>query len=168
MKRKIIFALFGVAMFLVGMSVVAMAPNIRTDNYARSSGFRVVMDGREMPDLLSVSQPGLNIEEVELGTGSDNVRLAVPGAGSANTVTFEGILSDDTSIRDWAVDTYNGEDIRKDITIEIYEHKGNTLRTLNLFDCFPTRYEIMDLDAGDKSGVVKWHLEVRVNRIEMA
>jgi phage tail-like protein len=168
MKRKILFAIFGVVMFLVGTSSLVMGPHIQTLDYARSSDFNVYIDGEQVPNILKVENLGVNVEIVDVGVGPDNVRQAVPGAGEVKHVDITGFLTKDTSIQDWVMDTYNGKDIRKDITVEVMGPKKDTIRTFNLHDCWPTSFEILDLDAEDKSETVKFTFTVKVNRIEIS
>ena len=71
------------------------------------------------------------------------------------------------NVKDWVKEVYDGKDVRKDITIEILDPTGTTLRTFFLPDAMPVRFGIMDVDTGN-SEVLHWTLEVRVNRIDMA
>jgi len=94
-----------------------------------------------------------------------------PGQPVYGNMTFEGLEHADSigNIRDWVKTVYDGAAPRKDITIEVYDQAGDTVRTFNLMSCFPLHFSILDVGADGTSGtVVRWTLEVRVNRIDMA
>ena len=94
-----------------------------------------------------------------------------PGQPVYGNITFEGVEHKDTigNIKSWVKDTYEGREIRKDITIEVFDQAGDTVRTFNLIDTWPTHFSILDCGAYGQAGtVVKWTCEVRVNRMDMA
>jgi phage tail-like protein len=94
-----------------------------------------------------------------------------PGQPQYGNITFEGAEHKDSigDIKNWVKDVYDGKEIRKDITVECFDQAKDTVRTFNLHDCFPTAFSILDCGADGQSGtVVRWSLEVRVNRIAMA
>lgn len=168
MKRRILFALLVVSIFMVGMAAVVTAPQADSNQFMKSRGFKVEVDGVLLANVLSVEQVGLSVDSIEYQSGDDNIVRALPGVGRPNNVIITGFLTRDTSMENWIREVYNGKDIRKDITVTILNPKGEGLRTFDLIDCFPTRYEILDMDSGPSGEVMKWTLEVRVNRIEMA
>ena len=93
-----------------------------------------------------------------------------PGQPVYGNITFEGVEHKDTiaGVRDWVADVYNGKEIRKDISIDIFDQAGDTVRTFNLINTFPIHYSILDVGAEGSAGtVVKWTLEVRVERVDM-
>lgn len=94
-----------------------------------------------------------------------------PGQPTYGNIVFTIIDHDDSrkAIKSWVKDTYEGKDPRKDLTIELFNQAGDTVRTFNLIDCFPTSLDYLAVGSGGTEGTVgKIRLEVRVNRIEMA
>jgi phage tail-like protein len=94
-----------------------------------------------------------------------------PGQPIYGNITFEIIDHDDSrkECKAWMKDCYDGKDARKDLTIELWNQAGDTVRTFNLIDTFPTSLDYVDVGSGGGAGTVgKIRLEVRVNRIEMA
>lgn len=94
-----------------------------------------------------------------------------PGQPQYGNITFTGVEHKDSigKIKNWVKDVYEGKEIRKDITIEVYDQAKDTVRTFNLLTCWPTSFSILDCGADGQAGsVVHWTLEVRVNRIDMA
>jgi phage tail-like protein len=94
-----------------------------------------------------------------------------PGQPTYGNITFDIIDHDDSRkmVKGWVKDCYDGKDSRKDITIELFNQSGGTVRTFNLIDCFPTSLDYLDVGSAGGAGTVgKIRLEVRVNRIVMA
>ena len=92
-----------------------------------------------------------------------------PGNPVYGNITFEGNIHSDSfgDIRSWVKDSYEGNDIRKNITINIRgQQTADAARTFNLLDTFPVHFDWIDVSAGG-GAVAKWSLEVRVNRVEM-
>jgi phage tail-like protein len=94
-----------------------------------------------------------------------------PGQPQYGNITFTGVEHKDSigKIKQWVKDVYEGKEIRKDITIEVYDQAKDTVRTFNLMTTWPTHFSILNCGAdGEAGSVVHWTLEVRVNRIDMA
>ena len=94
-----------------------------------------------------------------------------PGQPQYGNINFTIIDHDESrkEIKAWMKDCYEGKDARKDITIEVLNQAGDTVRTFNLIDTFPVALDYVDVGSGGDSGTVdKIRLEVRVNRIDMA
>lgn len=98
-------------------------------------------------------------------------KVTQPGQPLYGNITFEGLEHKDSigNIKSWVKDVYDGKEARKDMTIEVKDQSGDVVRTFNLMRCFPTHFQILDLAADGSNGtVVRWTLEVRVDRIDMA
>ena len=94
-----------------------------------------------------------------------------PGQPTYGNIVFTIIDHDDSrkTVKQWVKDTYEGNDPRKDLTIELFNQASDTVRTFNLIDCFPTSLDYLSVGSGGTEGTVgKIRLEVRVNRITMA
>lgn len=124
-------------------------------------------------DITRISSITMRFPKVDCTDSADaTYKTYMPGNPSYGNITFEGTCHSGTfpNIKDWVKATYNGEDIRKDITINLRAHQTeDSARGFNLLSCFPTSFNYIDIGAGGSSGAVRsWTLEVRVNRIEMA
>ena len=94
-----------------------------------------------------------------------------PGQPQYGNITFTGLEHESSigKIKSWVKDVYEGNEIRKPITIEVFDQSGDTVRTFNLIDTWPTSFSILNVGAdGGTGSVMCWTLEVRVNRIDMA
>jgi phage tail-like protein len=122
--------------------------------------------------IISISPITARFPAVPAGDGRNfQYKTYQPGQPQYGNITFEGVEHKDTiqNIKSWVKDTYDGKEIRKDITIEVFDQAGDTVRSFNLIDTWPTHFSILDCGAEGSAGtVVKWTLEVRVNRIDMA
>jgi phage tail-like protein len=122
--------------------------------------------------VITISPITARFPKVECSDGRHwQYKVFQPGQPLYGNLTFEGAEHKDSigNIKSWVKDVYDGKEIRKDITIEVYDQAKDVTRTFNLIDTWPTALSIIDLGAAGQSGtVVKWTLEVRVNRIDMA
>ena len=169
MKKMILFALLAVVILLTVGTVSVMAPGQEGRPRGGSRQIKVYIDKELVKDIIAIENLGVEIEAIEIPPENDNIVKAKPGYGQPRVVKFTGILTEDTRIQNWVKDVYSGKDIRKDITVECYDQAGDTVRTFNLMDTFPVHFSILNVGADGQSGtVIKWQLEVRVNRIEMA
>lgn len=115
----------------------------------------------------------LNIDIREMTTGLDveyrqarreGWRTYWPGAahwGSAR-ITLEA--GQDTLFSQWYQEAAKGKNIRKNITVNCYRSDNTPVRSYTLFDCFPTQWSSVDIDA---TGMVQTEtLTVKIGRIE--
>jgi hypothetical protein len=99
----------------------------------------------------------------ELTTGMDwDYRLYGPGAAHWGQATFMFAPSDAgrLELQEWW-GRCDGRTVEASASVD-----GETVRTFNLIDCFPTAFGTNGFDTA--SSAVHWTLEVRVDRIEMA
>jgi phage tail-like protein len=122
--------------------------------------------------ILSISPITARFPPVPASDGRHwQYKVTQPGQPCYGNITFEGAEHKDSigNIKNWVKEVYDGKEIRKDISIEVYDQAKDTVRTFNLMDTFPTHFSILDCGADGQSGtVIRWTLEVRVNRIQMA
>lgn len=101
-----------------------------------------------------------------------------PGQPVYGNITFEGVCHPSTfgAIQSWVKNCYNGAAQengmveRKNITINLRQHQQDAaIRTFNLMQTFPQRFNYVDIAAEGNAGtVIHWQLEVRVDEIVMA
>jgi phage tail-like protein len=121
-------------------------------------------------DLTKISSITMRVPKIHAHTGLDVKEMAHrPGRPSFGNITFEGAEHKDgiKSIREWVKKAYDGDEARKDLTLEIHNQKGETVRTFNLFRCLPVHYSSIDFSSQGGAATMHWVLEVRVQRIEM-
>jgi hypothetical protein len=113
------------------------------------------------------------IPKIPNGVRGDGVRLYRPGAPGFAPAVLGGMYGGNAAaeLTAWVNVQAAGQDVRKDITIEVRDQRGEAVRTFNLHDCFPIRFEPVSVDVKERPGgasSIQWTLEVRVNRITMA
>lgn len=108
---------------------------------------------------------------VATDSGDFKYKTYQPGQPVYGNITFEGVCHAGTfsKIQSWVKACYDGKDIRKPITINLRQHQQEgAVRTFNLVDTFPQRFNYVDIAAeGNAGAVIHWTLEVRCDRIEM-
>jgi phage tail-like protein len=124
-------------------------------------------------DITRVSSITARFPKVDCTDSADaKYKTFMPGNPVYGNITFEGNVHSNTfsNIKDWVKATYNGEDVRKTISVNIRKHQTeDAARSFTLHDCYPLSFNYVDTGAGGSGGMVRtWTLEVRVNRTEMA
>jgi phage tail-like protein len=112
------------------------------------------------PNVTAISSITVRFPKVPASSGSQsNYKVWQPGQPIYGNVVFKisGISID---MQNWVKDTYQGQDTRKDITINLGP-SSNIVATYNLIDAFPTSYELPNNEDSYS------YLEVRVNRIDI-
>jgi hypothetical protein len=124
------------------------------------------------PHIITVSPITARFPPVECSDGRHyQYKVSQPGQPTYGNIVFEMAEHKDSfpAIKGWMKDVYDGKEIRKDITLDVYDQSKDTVRSFNFIDCFPVSLDYLNCGAAGSSGsVVKARLEVRVNRIEMA
>jgi len=122
-------------------------------------------------DISKVSSVTMSIPKLPSSTGNDVPQKTFrPGRPTFGNITFTGIEHTEgvKKIRQWIKDAYDGKDARKDITIEIHDQQGQTVRSFNLMRTLPVAYSSIDLSSQGGAQMMQWVVEVRVQRIEIA
>ncbi|MFZ5824097.1 MAG: phage tail protein [Bacillota bacterium] len=86
-----------------------------------------------------------------------------PGQPQYGNITFERKLDGSRKLHQWWLETAQGTNMRKSISLIYLDRAGNEVVRYNLFECFPVAWSV----SLGESGLVE-RLEVRVDRIEMA
>jgi hypothetical protein len=92
----------------------------------------------------------------------------VPTGATPFTAVLEADFGRDNlaDVRSWVQQVYDGGSVKKKITISVVDQAGDTVRTFNLIDCYPVSLSLVNLDLTAADSVLRWRLEVRVNRVE--
>ncbi len=144
-------------------------------NESRKKAFVNQFDVDLSQDITKVSAITMRFAKcVASDSGDFKYKTFQPGQPEYGNITFEGMCHASTfnQIQTWVKDCYNGAANvqRKDITINLRSHqKTDAIRSFNLMHCFPESFNYVDVAAEGNAGVnIRWTLEVRVDRIEMA
>jgi hypothetical protein len=162
MKKMVWFALVAMAILLMGASKGVMAPE--TDPRGKPPSFRVFIDKEPVYNIIAIENLGVEIMINEIPPEKDNIVRAEPGFGRPTIVKFTGIATEDTRLRDWALDVFSGKKIYKKITVKTLDDQE---KIWNLIMTFPTAFNYTNIAEGADAGAVQhWTLEVRAQRIE--
>jgi phage tail-like protein len=149
MKRKMLFALFGVLlMVVIGASTLVIAPSEPVRNPQRNSSFGVEIDGVAAGGFSSVEGIVAETEVLEYRAGDDSnmVRLA-PGLTESGPLVLKRVLSSDSALYDWhaSVTDYNFD--RRAVSVIFYDHGHQEVSRINFFECWPSSYYIEPLES---------------------
>jgi phage tail-like protein len=135
------------------MTQTASAPAPPLDPY-KSYRFRVKWDGRY---VAGVSRVGALRRSTEVGRhlegGDPATARKSPGRTEYDAITLERGVTNDTEFERWAdlvarPGTTPGQDIRKDIVLELYNEAGQIVLAYRLYRCWVSEYQALpDLDA---------------------
>jgi phage tail-like protein len=117
----------------------------------------VVWDGRPVAGVSKVSGLKRTTEVVSHRDGGDlSTKRHSPGLSNFEPITVERGITHDPAFDEWATKTYSTEgdgaasvrDLRKDITIELYNEVGQKVRAWQVFRCWVSEYmAVPELDA---------------------
>ncbi len=145
------------------MSSFSVNPN-RFDPY-RNFKFRVILDGRPVPNILRVSPLRRVTEAVVNREGGDNSQFRVaPGASSFEPVVIERGLTHDPTFEEWANLTFNVQgdaamslrEYRKDMLVQLLNLQGSVVKAYRVHRCWVSEYQALpSLDANNTSVAVE-------------
>lgn len=168
MDRKIAFALVGVSIFLVALSVNVMAPVADRKDPLPSSNFIVEIDGIVSSSFISVEGIGTEMEVIEFqqGSGSKEVQL-LPGVSRAGPLTLRRGVTENTELWDWYETVRDGSVDRRAMSVVLQDHAREEKARYNFDECWPSEYGIEKLEA-IPSGVAVEVLVVQCETMERA
>lgn len=163
-----------------------MAPRSVAEDQIQSFRFRVFeVEGgagafaEEVPvaGFNTVTTPNLTIEQAEHRTGAEKYTRKFPGVPTWEDCTMtRGILYQDTTFYDWAINKYLGKTpFRTDLEVRVYNQEGDGwtsedddfIRKIIMRNCFPNSVKILgDLDAS-ASDVNVQEITVAVEEVEL-
>src|SRR5437588_421979 len=116
-------------------------------------------------DITKVSSINMTVPKIPTTTGSDvQQKTHRPGRPTFGNITFTGAEhpQDVSKVKTWVKTAYDGGDARKDITVEVRNQAGDSVRTFNLFRCLPVAFSSIDFGSQGGAQTSHWVLEVRV------
>lgn len=122
----------------------------RQDQYSKNYGFKVVIDGVDQGQFLSIDGLGIEQEVVEYRDGTDLLVRKLPGRLKYRNIKLKRRYAAGSRLNDWIqAATLGGEgNVRKDISITLLDRAGNDLHTFNYSECFLTSWKLSPLDTG--------------------
>ena len=125
----------------------------RFDPY-KNFKFRVIIDGKPVAGVSKVNLPAVK-KSAPKEDAAKNKKHSSPGSIKFESVTLERGVTHDPEFANWANSLFakrSGSDlklknIRKDITIELYDETGKLAASYKLTNAWISKFESSDLNA---------------------
>jgi phage tail-like protein len=155
-KRKIIFALLGVMVFVMASSSVVLAPGGGPPVPLPSSNFIVEIDGIASSSYISVDGVHGRSEVIEYRDGTDPSRVRLlQGNTRYGPITLRRGLSDNTELWDWFRAYLDSPVETKSMSIVIMDHGHSEMARYNAHDCWPSEYYIEELESNPSNVAIE-------------
>jgi phage tail-like protein len=128
-----------------------------TNVYIGSFQFRVTVEGINDPldGFIKVSSIVSTTENIEFKHGLDaNVRKA-PGRTTFEDITLERVYSGLDEFAAWRESIVNGTIDRRTVSIEYLRNDGTLVRKYSLYNAYPNKWELPEMDAGGSNTAVE-------------
>ena len=118
-----------------------------------ANGFRVKVDGIEIPKVTEVSGLTTEVDKIELkqqtADGKYVVRQMIGRPLPGALVITRG-LTDSKTVSDWLKTVMEGDvaGSRKTASVELLDYQGTTIKTYNFVNCWVQKVEVNALKAG--------------------
>ncbi len=118
-----------------------------------ANGFRVKVDGIEIPKVTEVSGLTTEVDKIELkqqtADGKYVVRQMIGRPKPGALVITRG-LTDSKTVSDWLKTVMQGDvaGSRKTASVELLDYQGTTIKTYNFTNCWVQKVEVNALKAG--------------------
>jgi phage tail-like protein len=154
-KGLLLTALVAVVAVSVFASGVFAPDTRRTENFGDPIGnynFKLQIDGVDAGYVASVSGLSVQHEVIEYANGDELLVRKRPGLPSFSNIIIKKNYDGSTVLNDWVMQVKNGEFSRKSISIILNDHKNEEIKRWNLFEAFPVRWSLSELDGkGNKA-----------------
>ena len=120
---------------------------------AAANGFRVKIDGVQVPKVMEVSGLKNEVDKIEMKQQTEKGQYVVRqliGRGKPGELTITRGLTDSKTVSDWLKTVMQGDvaGARKTASVELLDYKGETIKTYNFMNCWVRSVEIGSLKAG--------------------
>jgi hypothetical protein len=121
-------------------------------------------------DIPGLADPNSRVRSIEIGdTVWPVVDPGQPGQPGYGDITIRcQPQAGRYELRDWWIQVANGAEIRKDITIQLLDSKGEACRTYNMISCIPRTWTPGDYDPANTATPALETLVIKVLRVEMS
>jgi phage tail-like protein len=168
MKRKILFALFGILALILGTSTMALAPSGGKPDPLPSSNFVVEIDGIASASYISVEGVQGKIEVIEYRDANDPNRVyLLPGNAHYGPIILKRGLTENTELWDWYESNLDNPVDKRSMSVVFMDHGHNEKARYNAHECWPSGYFIEPLES-NPSGVAIEVIVIQTELIERA
>jgi phage tail-like protein len=118
-----------------------------------ANGFRVTVDGIQVPKVIEVSGLKNEVDKIELKQQTSDGKYVVrqlPGRPKPGELVITRGLTDSKTITDWLKKVAQGDvaGSRKTASVELLDYKGETILTYSFTNCWVRSVETNSLKAG--------------------
>jgi phage tail-like protein len=120
---------------------------------AAAYGFKVTIDGVEVPKVIEVSGLKAEVDKIEMKQQTKDgkyVARLLPGRMKTGEFTVTRGLTDNKAATDWLKMVMQGDvaGARKTASVELLDYQGTTLKTYEFTNCWVRSVELTTLKAG--------------------
>jgi phage tail-like protein len=118
-----------------------------------ANGFRVKVDGIEIPKVTEVSGLTSEVDKIELKQQTSDGKYVVRqliGRQKPGALQITRGLTDSKTVSDWLKTVMEGDvaGARKTASVELLDYQGQTIKTYNFVNCWVQKVEVNALKAG--------------------
>jgi phage tail-like protein len=117
-------------------------------------------------NLTSFQGGGVEFQKTEATTGTrpDNLREYTITKVNWSSITLErNYVQGKIEWKDWYQKTLDGQIEYKAITLNYHDSENKPVRSNNFFECWPKRYDVINVDSKSGSSTVKEVMECEVD-----
>jgi len=164
----------GIYSFLISLLIITIG------FFGFDSTFEEIKGVNFDDEIIRIAAPGVdsrtkiftNQFDIDISPDVTSVNIGFikfsPQPSYGNWIITKNQHSGDNSFSDWMKQTVQGNDIRKDISLNLRDNQGNTVRTINCFDAFPVYWNHGEYGTSGYSGeVLEETLIVSCGRVDM-
>ena len=156
MNRKVLFALLGIMVFIIGSSSMALAPSGGKPEPLPSSNFVVEIDGIASSSYISVEGVHATSEVIEYRDATDPNRIRLlQGNTRYGPITLKKGLSDNTELWDWYESNLEAPMDYKSMSIVFMDHGHNEKARYNAHECWVSEYYIEELESNPSNVAIE-------------
>ncbi|KGN41279.1 phage tail protein [Knoellia aerolata] len=120
---------------------------------AAANGFRLTIDGIEVPKVIEVSGLTAEVDKIEMKQQTKDGKYIIRnviGRPKAGQIVVTRGLTDSKAITDWLKQVMEGDlqGVRKTAAVEITDFTGATIKTLEYKNVWVQKVEVSTLKAG--------------------
>lgn len=123
---------------------------------AAANGFKLTLDGIELPQIIEISGLSLEVDKIEMKQqtkdGKYYVRNLIGRPKSGQITVTRGVTAS-TSVTDWLKVVMGGDvaGARKTASVEITDYEDATIKTFEFTNVWVQKVEVSTLKAGEAS-----------------
>lgn len=103
-----------------------------------------------------------------LDMGGDQFHTATPGHKSVGEITLRGAMTNGRkALCQWITEVVQGKPWKRSVTVQENQADGQSGRSYNYFDCFPTRYVFPRMSVTNTTGNVMEEVRIKPIRCEL-